>query len=399
MNIESFLDEFRKKYYSEKEKFFSYNINLIDELHANENANSRIFARLLMYKKDFGHEILDSFLNKLCKRNESLGEKSSFKKGFNIKKPKITIEKERIDICIKDNDYAIIIENKFNNAKDQPNQLAKYIEKVKKGGVKEEKIFVIYMPGDKHEEPDENSWESEINGKKIIYKDSFKDRYLKLPFTTDIIKWLEEDVLPTIRVKDDLLYSALVQYIDYLKGNFGLRKNKMTMELQEIIKKYYRDKPEDIRELILQSKLVEESIHENRRQDWKNLISYNFEKYKNDITGSEFEDGNYTIGFPFKYEENTFLIYIKCWNYRTFACKLRSKEKISYPTDLKEKLKLLDGIEYSEEKEENDIFSIKIDTSFEDGYNVFKFLFEKIIDMPNVSPINSDKKGFSEDFK
>ena len=56
-----FLIEFKEIYEREK-VHLPYHINLIDELHANENAHSRIFAKLLRYKEHNKYPFLEKFL-------------------------------------------------------------------------------------------------------------------------------------------------------------------------------------------------------------------------------------------------------------------------------------------------------------------------------------------------
>jgi chromatin segregation and condensation protein Rec8/ScpA/Scc1 (kleisin family) len=49
---------------SKKKKELPYNINVIDELHANENAHSRILCKLLQYKDSSDkYRILESLLS------------------------------------------------------------------------------------------------------------------------------------------------------------------------------------------------------------------------------------------------------------------------------------------------------------------------------------------------
>ena len=48
-------------YYKEQEAALPFHINVIDELHANENAHTRILTHLLKYKEDGKHVILSSF--------------------------------------------------------------------------------------------------------------------------------------------------------------------------------------------------------------------------------------------------------------------------------------------------------------------------------------------------
>ena len=49
----SFAHNFHTKIVEEKRKL-PYNINIIDELHINENAHSRILCKLLLYGQDAG---------------------------------------------------------------------------------------------------------------------------------------------------------------------------------------------------------------------------------------------------------------------------------------------------------------------------------------------------------
>ena len=53
-------------------------------------------------------------------------------------------ETEHIDILIYDETHAVIIENKINNAPDQPNQLARYYQAVQ--GMGKKVIAVVYIP-------------------------------------------------------------------------------------------------------------------------------------------------------------------------------------------------------------------------------------------------------------
>ena len=211
-----FLNRY-KELYQKAEAKQPYHINVIDELHANENAHSRILAKLLQQE-----EILESFIE--CLTEKRCG---SFDK-IKIESPTVTQETERIDLWIRDKTYAIIIENKIHYAGDQERQLERYIDKTREGFCNEQ-IYVVYL-SPRWEEPDEQSWGE--------YKDEFKERYLNLSFSDDILLWLKEKVLPNVKLKDVFLRSAIEQYIDHLEGIFSLRtiNNKMNMELQDFIK-------------------------------------------------------------------------------------------------------------------------------------------------------------------
>ena len=225
----NFVSAFTGKYLSLQAASKSvYHINLIDELHADENAHSRILAKLLQQETPNGKfEILESFIGYIKEKSK---DKTVSFENIHIKNPVITQETERIDLWIRDDDYAIIVENKIHWANDQSEQLSRYIAKTIAGGISEERIFVVYLSPTYDKTPDEQTWGA--------YKDTFEERFIILSFRDDILSWLTCDVLPNVRLKDKYLSSALEQYIDHLEGMFDLRKinQKINMELQEFFK-------------------------------------------------------------------------------------------------------------------------------------------------------------------
>ncbi|MBR5432939.1 MAG: PD-(D/E)XK nuclease family protein [Bacteroidales bacterium] len=233
----NFSKEFRKKKEEEENKL-PYHVNIIDELHINENGHSRVLTKLLQYKNEKNeYEILQSLLDSVKQKNPNFGE-------IKITNPTITQEKERIDLWVRDDDYAIIFENKVYNAEDQDAQICRYIERTKEKKYKEEQIFVIYLSRD-GKEPDSQSWGE--------YKESFKSRYINLSFRYDILPWLKSIVIPNVRQKDVFLSSALLQYVDYLEGNKMFRTGSiyynMNMELNNLIEEHYNTK--DIDKLLI----------------------------------------------------------------------------------------------------------------------------------------------------
>jgi hypothetical protein len=203
-------------------------INVIDELHANENAHSRILAKLLQQKtpENDRFEILESFVRYLKKKFGTFG-------NISVESPEITQETERIDLWIRDRNYAVIVENKIHWASDQETQIERYIETTRSYGFAEKPIYVVYLSPTCDKKPDVQSWG------KYFDSEIYRERYLILSFREDIRLWLEDDVLPNVRIKDVYLKSAIEQYIDHLKGMFDLREidKQINMELQEFIKK------------------------------------------------------------------------------------------------------------------------------------------------------------------
>lgn len=197
-----------------------YNANIITELHANENAHSRILRMLLQYdngKKEY--PILRKFL-----------EIPNLKKVFgntDFKSPIFRNEQERIDVLIEEPpSFAIIIENKIKGAPDQKRQLERYIKSVNRHGVPYDNIYAIYLTDSGGKEVSKHSF-TYVAKERLGYKDeNDMGRFVPMNYRYDILPWLEKEVLPNCSYKEDLLLSALKQYIDYLKSMFGITENE-----------------------------------------------------------------------------------------------------------------------------------------------------------------------------
>lgn len=209
----------------------NYGANIIDELHAGENAHSRILGMLLKY--DDGsktYPVLKSFLK-------------SFVPGCSLEpeKPRITMEEERIDVLIEESPkYGIIIENKVNGAVDQDGQIERYIEVLLENhGINSEHIYAIYLTRDGGKEVSECSLTDKAKGKLRYKSPEERGNFIPLDYRHHILPWLENRVLPNCMVKEELFVSAVRQYIDYLKGMFGIRyqNEEKRIEIMEKIKK------------------------------------------------------------------------------------------------------------------------------------------------------------------
>lgn len=124
--------------------------SIISNTYYKEDFHSDVLMAIL----DQDNDIFMDFIDLLNSHNESI----------NISKndyltPIFAREKGRIDILIKDkkSKHAIIIENKINNAVDQPRQLPKYYDYVtKKLGLTVDAIVYLSFDGVKH--PVTNDW-------------------------------------------------------------------------------------------------------------------------------------------------------------------------------------------------------------------------------------------------
>ena len=86
----------------------------------------------------------------------------------------ITNEEAKIDILIKSENKAIIVENKINWADDQNEQLARYYKKIKDEYKKEVEKIVYIIPS-KYKKPEEQTF-----GKDEKIKKEIKDRYVEI---------------------------------------------------------------------------------------------------------------------------------------------------------------------------------------------------------------------------
>lgn len=238
-----------------------FRFNVIDELHANENAHSRIVARLLEYEESGSYPFLMSFLEQI---------------GINelVKSPVISMEKNRIDILIRDDNYAIIIENKVHNAVDQKKQIKRYVEVVNEE-YKLEQIYVIYLTRDGSKEVAESSLPLELRNK-------LGARFLECNFKYNILTWLQDEVLPFCRHNDTILISGIQQYIDHLNGIFLIREDLQDMNKK--IKEYLND------EFKLSSNIKENAITLDEKINNVENYSNALRALRADITSSLRED-------------------------------------------------------------------------------------------------------------
>ncbi len=228
--------------YNERMKSQPYQINLLEEVHMHddgqrkdlsgakkkicENAHTRILERILQFQNQDGYIFLKSLIDYIQEKSRSESwsnihvDAPLFKSEFNCDK-----SSGRIDLLIwEEGKYAIIFENKINEAGDQSNQLARYISHLCQSGFSEEQVFVLYLSAEGIEKEFKQTWQ--LDG--ADYKESFVPRFFDLSYRYEILPWLNDKIESSL---DSLsgqlnLESAIKQYVDYLKGKFGLRENE-----------------------------------------------------------------------------------------------------------------------------------------------------------------------------
>ena len=265
--------EFIKNFTAQKKKnasLLQYNLNLIDELHANENAHTRILLKLLDYESNQKKVILEEFLNLL---NEKLvNQKIPILDDY-----RITGQFEFIDgyIWSDSKKVAIIIENKINWACDQDEQIQRYIETAKQYGIDEKNIFVVYLTDTGSKKAADYSF-TDYAKKMLDWKDpENQGRYIESNYLNDILPFLYEIFDKLSFSKENVLKSAIFQYIDYLEGRFGMRKNE---------KEYNMAMNSDILKILnlgenLSKKEKFDKIVELQRELWNTLDNVKNEVY------------------------------------------------------------------------------------------------------------------------
>lgn len=165
---------------------------MYDRISSKELLHSQIIASLLdpNEKHGLGDVPLQCFLDKIdCK---DFGELSK----TIVEAEKGVDDMRRIDILLTNGDKAIIIENKLNDAVDQPNQLKDYLNSITKRGYKVLKI--VYLPLYEYKSAKEKADAQVVN----IYPQ-------------DLISWLHDcnnDVCNS--------YASLIKYMNKTNINF-----------------------------------------------------------------------------------------------------------------------------------------------------------------------------------
>jgi hypothetical protein len=217
-----------------------------------ELLHSEIIATLISDSSgnNKSREFLKLFLCAIGVQNDSFGDFKNLK-----------VETERgvngrfIDVLIswsdKNKKHAVIIENKLNNAQDQPNQLNDYYDSIVREGYEVDKI--VYMPLSKNWKKSEDT---DARGD-IIPKTKDFD-------VQDIIKWLKKcceklDKNQAVAVACNN-YIVLLKYINQINHNL--------METKKILKKF---KNKELKQLVNAAKIV-------NSKDWEHGILEKLEK-------------------------------------------------------------------------------------------------------------------------
>lgn len=114
-----------------------YATNILDILNPTEPLVSKILCSFLSFTQNGKFCLWRSF-------TENFLSRCGFKNKW-INKPIFSSEENRIDILVKEQSYAVIVENKIHDAIFQRNQLARYIN-VTKSLTNEDNVFIVLLP-------------------------------------------------------------------------------------------------------------------------------------------------------------------------------------------------------------------------------------------------------------
>lgn len=238
MAIAQAVREIYEKYpRKEIEQESKVELNLLNLLHEyeRETAHSRIVQSLLSYNEDGSWTMLRSFL--------AMIESMSF--DIDIKNPEILTEYTnsstycRIDILVREKgEYAIIIENKSNDAPYQKNQLANYIDMMLFEGYTLDQIYIILLADDHEPAEEDQIWYSPSKDADYETEFSMNGRFSNVEFGSDILNWLK-GTLDRLFLVNKILYSLIIQYIDFLEQKYCPVENDSKSDIRNMeIKEY-----------------------------------------------------------------------------------------------------------------------------------------------------------------
>lgn len=249
-------DTFQKfiECYSKYTKPFKFNILSEQQGHIVENSHTNILMKLLEYKENDNYPFCESFCkNVFSTWNTPVSGDVKFDNEHFTKTESTNgkIKNGRIDGFIsKENDFAIIIENKINGAGDQPEQILRYVDNTRNSGFKEDKIWIIYLTS-VGGEPNKKECEAffyTLGWRPLDAEEPFEhEHYAPISYRDNILPWLKEEVLPNIKMKDLHLFTGVLQYVDFLEDMYSSNDlpEELINETEDLLGKYLQEHKAD----------------------------------------------------------------------------------------------------------------------------------------------------------
>ena len=190
--------------YRDNQKLHPMAVNVLAPSFASmtENQHTAFLCCLLNYDYCGARPFLESFISMIT-------DTAHF---ADLGKVSVTTQDNNIDCLISDDNTAIIVESKVCGARDQPDQIERYIKNQEQRGIPFNNIYVVYLTLSGGS-PSPNSI-SEDNIKNLGYRYSERNY-------NDILQWLQKDVLYACHYHEKLLTASIEIYIDRVQRMLG----------------------------------------------------------------------------------------------------------------------------------------------------------------------------------
>ena len=222
-------------------------------LNLNENGHTKMLLSFLAYRDINGrYPVLQSFLSSFAKGRDKM---IHYKRPSNVELQfSPCLDTDHIDGLITfeagSKKHAVIIENKIFDAPDQPGQVRRYINLVKKHkDVALDNIWVFYITGDGNKVVDRDSYDTENEAADTC----IDGRFVALSYSNDIAQWIVEHVANAGIYPEQLTAVARV-YTNYLLKHLFCLDAKLTeqnrllaiLKLSKDMKKWKREEIEGL---------------------------------------------------------------------------------------------------------------------------------------------------------
>ena len=200
---------------------------------------------------------------------------------FSIETSTATIFKEfkHIDIYISDGKKHIILENKVY-AKDQPTQIARYIDTIQKEGAKDEDICVLYLHPD-GKLPDNQSF-GDYHTRLLGENPSIKFKVIS--YGKEILEWIDRCKNEVSNITD--LNVFLSQYKDVIEMIYDRYKRIDEMNNEDLVK-IFKDNYRAVSDIV-----------SNYEQTRRKIIDEFFKNISDNLKGMYKKEDGFEICYP-----------------------------------------------------------------------------------------------------
>ncbi len=215
--------------------------------------------------------------------------------GFlDTKNTSVSAEYNHMDLYLKDENRHICIENKIW-AGDQPKQIERYIEYIKKEDEKKEEkdltvnLAVIYLSLDRLEPSSDSLGDFRVvteDDDSFLVRGSEKYIFRSIHYKEQIKKWLVESYKQVSNITN--LSIAIAQYQEVIAMLYNDDRDKI-MSLKEYLKEYLENKEENRLELLQTMRKISNEYPNFRRNEMESFWRQVEDQLKKKIENNEWE--------------------------------------------------------------------------------------------------------------